>query len=88
MCTTQHLHQYMCLCSRSSKRSKCFMHSALSDEDHFVSVIANAQGYVDRDTGIAELEFIAEFVLTAGPLYKVCTCLRFEFGSCQSFKQK
>jgi len=28
------------------------------------------QGYVDRNTGIAELEFIAEFVLTAGPLYK------------------
>ncbi|KAK9825440.1 hypothetical protein WJX81_008139 [Elliptochloris bilobata] len=28
------------------------------------------QGYVDRHTGIAELVFIAEFVLTAGPLYK------------------
>ena len=26
---------------------------------------------MDRHTGIAELEFVAEFVLTAGPLYKV-----------------
>ena len=42
---------------------------------------------MDRDTGIAELEFIAEFVLTAGPLYKVCTCLFFESGSCQDIKQ-
>ena len=33
--------------------------------------MGGAQGYVDRHTGIAELEFVAEFVLTAGPLYKV-----------------
>ena len=55
--------------------------------NHTVSASANAQGYVDRDTGIAELEFIAEFVLTAGPLYKVCTCLRFISGFRQTLKQ-
>ena len=55
---------------------------------YIVSTSANAQGYVDRDTGIAELEFIAEFVLTVGPLYKVCTCLRFESGTCARVPSK
>ena len=42
------------------------------------------QGFVDRKTGVAELTFLADFMFTAGPLYKVrcsaaplstsCTC--------------
>ena len=34
-------------------------------------LVRTLQGFVDRKTGVAELTFMADFMFTAGPLYKV-----------------